>query len=344
MTIETDPPLPAEPSDAARRARNLAAVESAFRGVSNGDAAEQMQQYTADLVMEMPYTSPPKRVEGKPAVLEYLTNAFVVFQMQLSITEVHPCVDPDELVVEFVSHGLVMTTGKSYSNQYINLFRFRDGSICFQREFFNPNAVASALVSDEAEAPAPEPAPAFAADLRSVTECTIPHPMLEPVTDFAPERAERIAQSGMATFYGQFEHAPGLIDKWFAFYQPVVTDDSTLALRTKELCRLRIAARNGCMFCLGGRFRDAAGTPVVDDDDVDAVLGGRLDDERFTASESAAMRFTEVFRLDHMAVDKQLVDETLRHLTTAQFIELGLCIAQFTGMGQLFAMLGLPSM
>ena len=184
----------------------------------------------------------------------------------------------------------------------------------------------------------------MARDLRSVTDCAIPQPLLTPVTEFDPETTARIERSGMATFYGQFEHAPGLIDKWLAFYQPVVTDSSSLSLRTKELCRLRIAARNGCMFCLGSRFRDAEGLAVVDDDDVDAVLGGRLDDPRFTPFESAALRFTETYRLDHTAVDKALVDETLQHLSTAQFIELGICIAQFTGMGQLFATLGLPSM
>lgn len=184
----------------------------------------------------------------------------------------------------------------------------------------------------------------MAADLRSVTECAIPQPVLTPKTDFDPATAARIAASGMGTFYGQFGHAPGLIDKWLAFYQPVVNDETNLPLRTKELCRLRIAARNGCMFCLGGRFRGADGQPVVDDDDVDAVLGGRLDDARFTPFESAAMQFTEVYRLDHQAVDKALIDATLEHLSEAQFIELGLCIAQFTGMGQLFATLGLPSM
>ena len=99
----------------------------------------------------------------------------------------------------------------------------------------------------------------MAADLRSVTDCDIPQPLLTPATDFDPATKARIAASGLQTFYGQFGHAPGLIDKWFAFYQPVVNDQSTLALRTKELCRLRIAARNGCMFCLGGRFRDASG-------------------------------------------------------------------------------------
>ena len=126
-----------------------------------------------------------------------------------------------------------------------------------------------------------------------------------------PRPRRRSINPGCARSTASSATRPGLIDKWFAFYQPVVRDSSNLPLRTKELCRLRIAARNGCMFCLGGRFRDDDGVPVVDDDDVDAVLAGRFDDPRFTASESAAMRFTEVYRLDHTAVDKVLVDETL---------------------------------
>ena len=131
-----------------RRERNIAAVEAAFRGVSNADAAEQLLQYTDDAVLELPYTVPPKRVEGRADALTYLAEAFKVFKMRLTITEVHRCLDPDHLVVEFVSDGLVTTTGKSYANQYINVFRFRDGKICFQREFFNPNAAAAALVAD----------------------------------------------------------------------------------------------------------------------------------------------------------------------------------------------------
>ena len=148
MTTEPSTELSTEPADDRRRDRNLAAVEAAFRGVSNADAVEQTAQYTDDAVLELPYTTPPKRVEGKAAALQYLTNAFTVFKMRLTITDVHRCVDPDELVVEFVSEGIVATTGKSYANQYINVFRFRDGKICFQREFFNPNAATAALIAD----------------------------------------------------------------------------------------------------------------------------------------------------------------------------------------------------
>ena len=182
----------------------------------------------------------------------------------------------------------------------------------------------------------------MATDLRSAAACDIPQPLLTPVTDFDSETAAAIERTGLTAFYGQFGHAPGLIDAWMSFYQPVVTGGA-LELRTKELCRLRIAVRNGCMFCLGGRFRDADGVPVVDDDDVDAVLAGRFDDPRFTPRETAALEFTEVYRVDHTAVDKALVDETLEHFSPGEFIELSLCLAQFTGMGQLFAMLGLPS-
>jgi alkylhydroperoxidase family enzyme len=181
-----------------------------------------------------------------------------------------------------------------------------------------------------------------AEDLRSITDCDIPQPLLPPLTEFDEQTAASIERTGLTTFYSQLGHAPGVIDAWLSFYHPVVTGGA-VELRTKELCRLRIAARNGCMFCLGGRFRDAAGTPVVDDDDVDAVLAGRFDDPRFTPRETACLRFTEAFRVDHTSVDKALVDETLEHLTEAELVELAICLAQFTGMGQLFSMLGIPS-
>src|ERR1700674_5323895 len=115
----------------------------------------------------------------------------------------------------------------------------------------------------------------MAPDLRSAAACDIPQLLLPPATDLDAETVAAIERTGLTALYSQFGHAPGLIDAWFRFYQPMV-NGGALELRTKELCRLRIAARNGCMMCLGGRFRDEAGVPVVDEDDVDAVLAGRF--------------------------------------------------------------------
>jgi ketosteroid isomerase-like protein len=130
------------------RARNLAAVEGAFAAIGKGDADGQVAHYTDDAVMEMPFIDPPAITMGKAAIRERLAGAFTVFRFTLTIERVTECLDPDELVLEFTSEGTVTTTGKPYANRYIARFQFRDGKICFQREYFNPNAAALALTPD----------------------------------------------------------------------------------------------------------------------------------------------------------------------------------------------------
>jgi ketosteroid isomerase-like protein len=135
--------------EAERRHRNLLAVQAAFEGVSAADAERQLANYTDDMVLELPYDTPPTRLEGKATVLARLSRAFRTYKMRIAITEVHECVDPDELIIEFTSEGHMATTGKPYANRYIGVFRFRDGKICAQREFFNPKISDEALRRDE---------------------------------------------------------------------------------------------------------------------------------------------------------------------------------------------------
>lgn len=135
-------------SEQEQRARNLAAVRGAFAAVGRADADAQVAHYTDDAVLEMPFLDPPAVTQGKAEIRERLAGAFTVFRFELTIERVVDCLDPDELVVEFTSSGTVTTTGKPYANRYIARFGFRDGLICFQREYFNPNAAASALQPD----------------------------------------------------------------------------------------------------------------------------------------------------------------------------------------------------
>jgi len=120
------------------RRRNLSAVEAAFAAIGRGDAEGQLENYVDDLVLEFPFTDPPKRVEGKPAALPYLTGAFTVFRFALTITEVIACVDPDRLVVLAESTGTYLPTDAPYVNRYLIVLGFRDGLIATQREFFDP--------------------------------------------------------------------------------------------------------------------------------------------------------------------------------------------------------------
>jgi uncharacterized protein len=97
-----------------------------------------LENYTDDLVLELPYADPPSVLEGREVVRSYLSGAFSVFKFRLDITSVFETVDPDVLVVEYASEGRVETTGKPYVNAYIGVYWFRDGLICRVREYYNP--------------------------------------------------------------------------------------------------------------------------------------------------------------------------------------------------------------
>ena len=138
-------------SDDARRARNLAAVLKAFEGIARGDAAAMLAGYRDDFVLELPYGSPdaPVVVEGRAAALEYLTAAFEVFRFSLELTEQHETADPNQLILEYVSEGTVLTTGKPYRNRYLGVYWFDDeGRVARVREFYNPVPSAIAASPD----------------------------------------------------------------------------------------------------------------------------------------------------------------------------------------------------
>ncbi len=137
--VETCQGVQVDPSaDRQVRERNLLAVRGAFEAVSAGDAHRQLTHYTDDLVIELPFTSPPVRVEGKAGALDYLARAFEQYRIVLTIINVIACEDPDSLVVESSSEGTFVPTGSPYSNVYITVFEFREGRISSQREFFPP--------------------------------------------------------------------------------------------------------------------------------------------------------------------------------------------------------------
>ncbi|WP_419923618.1 nuclear transport factor 2 family protein [Candidatus Poriferisocius sp.] len=124
---------------------NLEILRSVFDAMGDADAV--VAHYTDDYVLELPYFRPegPDRVEGKEVVRERLVQAFKILSFTLHITEVYPCTDPDLVIAEYTSQGEVLPAGRHYSNRYIGLWRFRDGKVCFTREYLNPEIIRAAL-------------------------------------------------------------------------------------------------------------------------------------------------------------------------------------------------------
>jgi ketosteroid isomerase-like protein len=113
-------------------------VRRYFDGASTVDVDKMLDAWVDDLVYEEAFSDPPRRIEGKDALRPYFSKAGEVFRMSLEITAVYECAEPDLLVLEYVSNGEVLTTGRPYANKYIGVYRFRDGRIWQVKEFHNP--------------------------------------------------------------------------------------------------------------------------------------------------------------------------------------------------------------
>ncbi|MFJ8739874.1 nuclear transport factor 2 family protein [Embleya sp. NPDC127516] len=134
----------------ARRAHNVRIAERLLAAVGAGDRGAQVACYHPDVVLEFPYAAPPVRIEGKDAVDAYLAIALGVFELRLTVTRVHDCVDPDTVIVEFIGEGRARPTDRAYANTYIAVLAFRDGLVVGQREFYNPVPAAQALTATPA--------------------------------------------------------------------------------------------------------------------------------------------------------------------------------------------------
>ena len=116
-------------------AAHRAVLEQAFAAASRSDVDGQLAHFCDDAVIEVVFATPPLRFEGREQLHALLTRAYALNQLVLTIDDVVPCEDPDQLVVEFHARGLVHETGVEFEKQYIGRFWFRDGRIARQREF-----------------------------------------------------------------------------------------------------------------------------------------------------------------------------------------------------------------
>ena len=122
----------------------LAVLAEVFEALAVADIAALERLYTEDYVLELPYTAEgPVVVEGRSEALAHVGAALEHLRFTLTVTEVHPSVDPDLVIAEYTSEGAMVATGAPYRNRYIGLWWFRDGRVCRTREFYNPLATLS---------------------------------------------------------------------------------------------------------------------------------------------------------------------------------------------------------
>jgi alkylhydroperoxidase family enzyme len=179
------------------------------------------------------------------------------------------------------------------------------------------------------------PGPQLDAESAADFVCAVPQPRL-PAAEVNPA-----VPAGARPLFEQFGHAPGLIEGWLAWYQPLVLN-GIVPTRTKEIVRLAIARRTGCHMCQNSRFADPSGTgPAVPAAEADAILAD--DWSGCSEGEQAALAYTVAFWDHHDAVSDEVIARVIDNYGRDGFLEIAVAVAQFSGMGKLFHLLGIAA-
>jgi alkylhydroperoxidase family enzyme len=171
--------------------------------------------------------------------------------------------------------------------------------------------------------------------------CPVDMPRL-PAAELTGALHELVASGANRSMVETLGHQPERFVAWYRSFRSSIRD-GVVAPSIKETARLRIAALNGCPFCMHMRSRGADGSPLLNDADVTAALAGDRHHAQFSVEQLAALAFAErLFTDPHGASDDEVAE--LRALVgDAGVIELGLAIGDFIGMGKLFLYLHLPA-
>jgi ketosteroid isomerase-like protein len=87
--------------------------------------------------------------------VQLMSMMFVMFKkFDITITYIYDLVDPAMLVALYQSDAEGRDKPVSYQNEYIGVFRFRDGKIVSWLEYANPEASHAAIAKFADDAPA----------------------------------------------------------------------------------------------------------------------------------------------------------------------------------------------
>jgi ketosteroid isomerase-like protein len=119
------------------------------------ELADQMRvddligRFAEDAVMELPYApgKMEKEYRGKEAILGFqlfARDSFSTFSM--TIDAIHETGDPNVVIAEHRSDGVVAENGRPYRNRYVTVFTFdADGLVTGWREYYDAGVVVQAF-------------------------------------------------------------------------------------------------------------------------------------------------------------------------------------------------------
>lgn len=122
------------------RARKIAMIEQFYEFISATEYEKLYDLCTDDVRMSIPYQLPgfPNHGAGKEQ-LRQLNGAMGRYSSTAqTVVKVEPMLNPDSFLVAVKGDMVVRDTGRPYHNDYLNIFRFRDGKIAEWVSYHDP--------------------------------------------------------------------------------------------------------------------------------------------------------------------------------------------------------------
>lgn len=133
------------------RAKNREVMTETLRRLGSQDFAGACELLSEDVVCDWPYPpmeSVPESITGRVAMRDFFASGMSAFDPYCyEITEVFELLDPSRLIAEYRSNSRLKASNAPYRNKYLGIFHFRDGLICYWREYINPVVIAETLAT-----------------------------------------------------------------------------------------------------------------------------------------------------------------------------------------------------
>ena len=160
---------------------------------------------------------------------------------------------------------------------------------------------------------------------------------LEQMESDVAEMCRGIAQlTGDSTALRAIAHRPDIVRAFTQFYWPLQTQ-GRFSRKLVELVRLSVAQINQCKNCLGGRYQDACDQGLTEA--MIAELPRAQSSSLFDAREKAAIGYAQAMATNHYAVGDAEFARLHAHFDEGEIVELCMLVAQFIGVGRMFAVL-----
>ena len=129
-------------NDSEIRERNREVFLNMMEALGRKDWDTGFACMTEDVYCDWPYLpvpDMPQEMVGRETVRRFFDEGQKPFAgLNYRIDRVFDLLDPDTLIAEYRSDSRHEESGLPYRNAYLGILRFRDGLVCYWREYINP--------------------------------------------------------------------------------------------------------------------------------------------------------------------------------------------------------------